>query len=68
MQSPGVIKHGDVVQDILLGFIPGLIIPPLHSFLFQAPEETFHYGIVPAIAFATHAADKPVSVKQVGKA
>ena len=55
MQSVTVIKHRYVIQDILLGFIPTLVVPPMHSFLLQAAEEALDYGIVPAVAFAAHA-------------
>ena len=34
-----VIKHGDIIQYILLGFITCLIVLPLHPFLFQGAEK-----------------------------
>jgi len=60
MQPIAVVKHGYVVQHILLRVNSGLVIPPVDSFLFQASEETLCNCIIPAIAFATHAADKAV--------
>ena len=60
MQSVAVIKHRYVIQDILLGFIPALVVPPMHPFLLQAAEETLDHGIVPAITLAAHAAQDPM--------
>lgn len=45
MQPVTVIKHRYVVQYILLGFIAGLVVPPMHSFLLQAAEEAFHNSV-----------------------
>ena len=56
MQSVTVIKHRYVIQDILLRFIPGLVVMPMHPFLLQAAEEALDYSIVPAVAFSAHAA------------
>ena len=56
MQSVTVIKHRYVIQNILLGFISSLVVPPMHPFLFQAAEEALHNGVVPAITFPAHAA------------
>jgi hypothetical protein len=58
MQSIAVIKHGYVIQHILLRFESSLVIPPMDSFLLQAPEEAFRNRIIPAITLATHAPDK----------
>lgn len=56
MQPVRVIKHRDIIQNILLRFIPGLVIPPLHTLLLQAAKEAFHHGIISTIAFPAHAA------------
>jgi hypothetical protein len=45
MQPVRVIKHRNIIQISLLHFIPGLVIPPLHTLLLQAAKEAFHYGI-----------------------
>jgi len=45
MQSVTVIKHRYVIQNILLGFISGLVVPPVHPFLLQAAEEAFHNSV-----------------------
>jgi hypothetical protein len=52
MQSMTVVKHGDVVQYVLMRFTTCLIMPPLNPLLFQAAKEAFHHGIVPAVPFA----------------
>jgi hypothetical protein len=42
MQSLVVIKHGDILQNVLLCFIAGLVIPPpLAAFLLEAAKEAF---------------------------
>ena len=56
MQSVTVIEHRYVLQNILLGFISSLVVPPVHPFLLQAAEEAFDNGIVPTITFSAHAA------------
>ncbi len=60
MQSVAVIKHRYVIQDILLGFIPALVVPPANTFLLQAAKEALDHRIVPTIALATHTADSEV--------
>lgn len=56
MQSVAVIKHRYVIQDILLGFISRLVVPPVHPFLLHATKEALHNGVIPTVAFAAHAA------------
>jgi hypothetical protein len=41
MQSLVVIKHGDILQNVLLCFIAGLVMPPLAAFLLEAAKEAF---------------------------
>jgi hypothetical protein len=67
MQSTAVVKHGDIVQYILLGFITSLVVSPLYPLLLQAAEEAFSYGIIPTIPFSAHAAIETMSVKQLPK-
>tara|TARA_B100000700_G_scaffold47985_1_gene50621 strand:- start:729 stop:920 length:192 start_codon:yes stop_codon:yes gene_type:complete len=55
MHSLAVIKHTDVLQDILLSSMATLVVTPMHSLLFQCAEEALYNGIVPAITFSTHA-------------
>lgn len=44
-------------------YIPLWVTPP-HPFPLQAAEETLHHGIVPTVAFATHAADKALAFQE----
>jgi hypothetical protein len=48
-------KHLDVFEDVLLGFVLCGIVPMVHEFSLERPEEAFDAGIVPAISFAAHA-------------
>lgn len=41
MQSLVVIKHGDILQNVLLCCMAGLVMPPLAAFLLEAAKETF---------------------------
>ena len=43
MQSIGIVKHGNILQYVLLSFRPGLIVSPLHAFLFQTSKEAFNH-------------------------
>src|SRR5690606_31616583 len=61
MQTAAVVKHSDVIQYILLGFMAGLVAPPLNPLLLQAAEEAFYNSIVPAVTLPAHAAFKAVS-------
>ncbi len=56
MQSLVVIKHGDILQNVLLCFIAGLIMPPLAAFLLEAAKEAFRNCIIPTISLTIHAA------------
>src|SRR5690606_17734844 len=56
MQTAAVVKHGDVIQYILLGFMAGLVTPPLNPLLLHAAEEAFYDSIVPAVTLPAHAA------------
>jgi Zn-dependent protease with chaperone function len=38
MRSLSVIKHRDILQNILLRLIAGLVVPPLIAFLFKAAK------------------------------
>ena len=60
MQSLVVIKHRDILQNVLLCCIAGLVMPPLAAFLLEAAKEAFRNCIIPTIPQATHAADKTI--------
>ena len=57
MQTPGIVVHRHIFPDIGNRFLPGSIQTVSGPFPFQAAEEPFYRGIVPAIAFAAHATD-----------
>ena len=65
MHPVAVIKHRDVFQNILLRFMAGLIVLPLHVFLLQRSEEAFYYRIILAVTFSTHTARELVQVQQL---
>ena len=52
-----VIKHFDVLEDLLLGLLPGLKTAMMDQLRFEGMEEALGRGVVPAVAFATHAAE-----------
>lgn len=53
MQSLSVIKHRDILQNILLRLITGLVVPPLIAFLFKAAK-AFRNRSAPTIFQAAH--------------
>jgi len=64
MQPLAVVKHGYVVQHILLCFEPSLVITPVDTLLLQAPKEASCNRIIPAITFTTHAPDEAMGLKK----
>ncbi len=50
-----IIEHLDILEDVLCRLAPRRALPMVHELALQRPEETFHAGVVPAIAFAAHA-------------
>ena len=55
-----VIKHGNILQYILLSGIAGLVVTPVNSLLFEAAEKAFCHSIVETIASAAHTTYKAV--------
>ena len=53
-----VIKHGNVLQHILLSCETGLIMAPVDSLLFEAAEKAFCHSIVETIAGTAHTTHK----------
>ena len=45
MQPITVVKHGYVVQNVLLGVVPRLIATPLNPLLLQAGKEALGYTV-----------------------
>lgn len=64
MQSPIVIEHHDVIENVLLCLSAGLVVPPLHAFFLQAREEALRDRIVPAVSLAAHAANEAICLEQ----
>ena len=65
MQSLVVIKHSDILQNVLLCFMAGLVMPPLAAFLLEATKEAFRNRIIPTISQTTHVANKTVCFQQI---
>ena len=65
MQSLVVIKYGDILQNVLLCFIAGLVMSPLATFLLEAAKETFRNCVIPTISQATHATNKTICFQQI---
>ena len=64
MQPYAVVEAYDVVSYVRYCFtVAGIVLLPdtLH---FQVQKETLHNGVVPAVAFATHAANQAVFFQQ----
>ena len=60
MQSLAVIKYSDILQNILLCFMAGLVVSPLATFPLEATKKALSNRIIPAISQATHAANETV--------
>ena len=56
MTAPAVVKHLDVIDDILPGSRSAEILHPKYLFNFETTEETLRHSIIPTIAFSAHAA------------
>ena len=64
VQPHAVVEADDVVGDVACGLgVVGIVTLPdtLH---FEVQEEALHHRVIPAIAFAAHAADKAVLGQQ----
>jgi len=60
MQTASVVEADDVLVDVgssLHGIVIAMLPQALH---FQVQEESFHDGVVMAIAFSAHAGDQAV--------
>ena len=57
MQTNSVVKVDDVVCNVRDGFcVIGIVFLP-NALHLQIQEETLHHRVIPAIAFAAHAAN-----------
>lgn len=64
MESPAVVEHFDIIDHVLFGFLPCGITTMLGLIALEASKEALGDGIVPAVAFAAHAADHAVFRQQ----
>lgn len=55
MLSFWVVKHFDVIEDILTGILSGCVGSALDPLSLQQMEEAFSYGIVMAVTWPAHA-------------
>ena len=65
MPALWIVKHLDVIEDILLCFIPGAVCLSPDSLSFQELKETFGYGVVMTIPASAHALLQVVLVQEV---
>jgi hypothetical protein len=64
MQTLRVVIHRHIFPRIGNGCLPRSIQLVTGPFTFQAAEEPFYRGIIPAVAFAAHTADHPMLIQQ----
>ena len=64
MPTLPIIEHLDVLKNILFGFVSCDVMPMIDQFTLESSEETLDAGVVPAVAFAAHAGDEAVLIKQ----
>ena len=65
MTAPAVVKHLDVIDDILPGSRSAEIPHPKDLLNFEAAEETLRHSIIPAITFSAHAAQYAMILEQL---
>ena len=64
MTAPAVVKHLDVIDDILSSSRSAEIPCPKYHLNFEAAEETLCDSIVPAIAFSGHTGQNSMVLEQ----
>ena len=64
MQALAVVEAGDVICHIALGFRMVRVISLPDTLHLQVQEEAFSDGVIPAVTFAAHAADKAILGQQ----
>ncbi len=65
MTALPVVEHLDILEAVLLRFVPRGVVPMVHELALQRPEKAFDAGIVPAGAFAAHAGGDAVLAEQM---
>ena len=55
-----IIKHFDILDHVISGLVSGLINDISGPLGFKGVKKAFHYGIIPAVTLAAHAANHAV--------
>ena len=64
MTAPAVVKHFDVIDDILPGSRSAEVSHSKNLLNFETAEETLRHGIIPAIAFSAHTGQYSMVLEQ----
>jgi hypothetical protein len=64
MTAPAVVKHLDVIDDILPGSRPAEVPHSKNLLNFEAAEKTLGHSIVPTIAFSAHTGQYSMVLEQ----
>ena len=64
MTAPAVVKHLDVIDDILPGSRSTEVPHSKNLLNFEAAEETLRHSIIPAIAFSAHTGQYSMVLEQ----
>ena len=59
-----IIEHLTVLENVLCRVFTGHVVPMVHEFVFECPEEALDPGVVPAVAGAAHAGGDAVLAEQ----
>jgi hypothetical protein len=59
-----IIEHLDILEDVLCRFFTGRLVPMVHEFTLERPEEALHAGVVPAVPPPRHAGGHAVRGEQ----
>lgn len=62
MTPLAVVEHFNVIGNVSTGILSGFVTGKEDPLRFQAAKKTLGNGIIPAVCFATHAADHPISL------
>ena len=62
---PPIIKHFNVLKDVLGRLVPCAVLARVDEFALQCPEEALHAGIVPTVPPSRHAAGHAMRGQQL---
>jgi hypothetical protein len=60
MTPLAIVEDFDEFENVVPGFVAGLVVAMMHQLDFQCVEKTFHRGIIPTVSLAAHRADDAV--------